>query len=864
MKLRALLPALALLALAVVFGRSSERPGTVEVARLQEENWKQFVPAGKEVDAIYGDFVLRNGHLVAVIAQPVATRNANMTVRDVAGALLDLTVRDAQSDQLSAFYPGRRAHPFRTARATLNEGTAVDFSKPAASGKSGAVIVSAEPAEGRPAVEVTYSLEADAAWLTVTTKFTNAGDKPLTVPLEDDLRADGQKEDMVRAANGVHEVFWVHDRFWEQAYGVVAPQAQIQVNSDPRTSVLKYQMNNGQDNVELQPGASFELVRRVFPGASLLDVRAISQSMNGASLKPVAIAVRDGQGRPIPGATVDIARAGQSRGTARTNAQGQLATSLPAGMYTVSVSAYGIVVGQDFPIEVTQEEADARPFLIELAGYRPGRVVAQITDASGGPCPCKVQFLPKPGTAMPDFGPDTAEFAVRNICYAPLGRFEQAIPPGEYDVIVSHGPEFDAIFTELTVPPGETVPLRGELVRSVDTPGWVSSDFHSHSSPSGDNTGSQLGRVLNLVCEHIEFAPCTEHNRISTYVPHIERLGIGAFIGTVSGMELTGQPLPLNHQNAFPLEMKPNTQDGGAPQTDGDVEKQIERLALWDNRGEKLVQQNHPDIGWLFYDKDGDGQHDSGYERAFGFMDVIEIHPMENALNLQPIETLAGRSGNNRIFNWMQLLNQGFRIPGVVNTDAHYNFHGSGWLRNWIQCGTDDPAAIQPLEIVRASEQGRLIMSNGPYLEVTLSAEVSREGVTAGQDLRAAGGKATLRARVQCPNWLDVDRVFVLVNGKIHPRHHYTREEHPDAFRSGVVKFEREMPLELEGDAHIVVVAGGEKQTLGPVMGPDMGKHRPAAMSNPIFVDVDGEGFRANGDTLGAPLPVKYDPNRGR
>ena len=28
--------------------------------------------------------------------------------------------------------------------------------------------------------------------------------------------------------------------------------------------------------------------------------------------------------------------------------------------------------------------------------------------------------------------------------------------------------------------------------------GWISADFHSHSSPSGDNTGSQRGRVLNI------------------------------------------------------------------------------------------------------------------------------------------------------------------------------------------------------------------------------------------------------------------------------------------------------------------------------------------------------------------------------
>ena len=39
-------------------------------------------------------------------------------------------------------------------------------------------------------------------------------------------------------------------------------------------------------------------------------------------------------------------------------------------------------------------------------------------------------------------------------------------------------------------------------------------------------------------------------------------------------------------------------------------------------------------------------------------------------------------------------------------------------------------------------------------------------------------------------------------------------------------------------------------------MGPDHANDRPVAVSNPIFVDVDGGGFKANGDTLGN-LPLK-------
>jgi hypothetical protein len=38
--------------------------------------------------------------------------------------------------------------------------------------------------------------------------------------------------------------------------------------------------------------------------------------------------------------------------------------------------------------------------------------------------------------------------------------------------------------------------------------------------------------------------------------------------------------------------------------------------------------------------------------------------------------------------------------------------------------------------------------------------------------------------------------------------------------------------------------------------GPQAGLVMPVAVANPIFVDVDGGGFQANGDDLDLPLPV--------
>jgi hypothetical protein len=478
-----------------------------------------------------------------------------------------------------------------------------------------------------------------------------------------------------------------------------------------------------------------------------------------------------------------------------------------------------------------------------------------VLDADWEPIPAKVQFQGRDGTPSPNLGPDSGEHGVRNVYYSVGRSFQVKLDPGKYDVVVSYGPEYDAAFETLSIEPGKQASLLANLKRSVHTTGWISADFHSHSSPSGDNTSSQFGRVLNLLCEHIEFAPCTEHNRLSSYEPHLKRLNATDRMGTCVGIELTGSPLPLNHQNAFPLRLQPHTQDGGGPQPDLDPETQIERLALWDNGSEKLVQVNHPDIGWMFFDRNGDSALDAGFSGMAGRMDVIEVHPPHFIFNPQT-HVSASKRYNNTIYNWLQLLNQGKRIPGVVNTDAHYNFHGSGWLRNYIKSPTDNPAEVKTIDVVHAAEQGHVVMSNGPFLAVSLSTDDAAAIAIPGDSIAAPNGQAKLQVRVQCPNWFDVDRVQVFVNGLPLPDLNFTRETHSAFFNSGTIKFDQQLPLSLKSDAHVIVAAIGEKSKLGAVMGPDHEDDAPVAVSNPIYVDVDGGGFKPNADTMGT-LPVK-------
>src|SRR6202042_3727968 len=86
-----------------------------DLVALSPQTWDRYIPQGKEVDGIYGDFAMVNDRIMAVIAHPKRGRNANMTVRDVGGCLIDLTRRDRQSDQLSAYYPGAQLRDLKFA-----------------------------------------------------------------------------------------------------------------------------------------------------------------------------------------------------------------------------------------------------------------------------------------------------------------------------------------------------------------------------------------------------------------------------------------------------------------------------------------------------------------------------------------------------------------------------------------------------------------------------------------------------------------------------------------------------------------------------------------------------------------------------
>lgn len=808
--------------------------------KLSAENWHDFVPQGKEVDAIYGDYALRNDKVIAIIARPSPMRNANLTIRNVGGFVLDLTSRDEQNDQLSCYLPLGGTFHFHSEKKMTVQVDGKDASTSKASGEQVVVrIESSTGPDGEKAV-IEYSLKQGSPFVQIRHQVSKGDMMIRADKFTDAIRADRTFNFTSHADN---QLFCADDDWFRQCYGICYPSGTLQKGKGRLG--IDFQNTGGGD------AAHDRTTRFLFPANSRLGAQGQALSLLNRKVTPVRFIVEDPSGQ-VGNSKITVRQDKKVIGSARTNARGEVAFELENGSYSADIESLGQVKqSRNFGV-LNQREVRVRV----KYGENPPIVEANVVDTEGNGIPCKVAFVGRNGTATPDLGPDSAANPVKNLHYSHNGKFRQALPAGEYEVIISRGPEYDAEYLTLTTKPNEVTPLKATLKRVVDTKGWVSTEYHSHSTPSGDNTSDQRGRVLNLVCENIEFAPCTEHQRVDSYVPHIKVLKLSNWIATCSGMELTGSPLPLNHQNAFPLVHKPRTQDGGGPRIDPDPVVQIERLAYWDNKSEKVVQSNHPNLIQMTGDADLDGKVDGGFKKMFDFMDVVEVHPPERIFQ-KPDSLPAKGDRGNVIFNWMQLLNQGYRIVGVVNTDAHYNFHGSGWIRNYVRSSTDDAGKIDTMEMVRNTNKGNLVMSTGPFMEVSLSPINSADTFLPGEDAKVKGGKANVKIRIQCANWLDVNRVQIFVNGHADPKLNFTRRTHTNMFANGVVKFDQKIALNVDSDAHIIVACIGEGLTLGRVMGDQYGKRPPCAVSNPIFVDVDEDGFKPSGDKIGSPLLIR-------
>lgn len=836
-----------------LFSTPCEARPSAEAFEIGEDRVSDL-PRGKEADGIIGDFVLRNGRVEALVSGNLPFRRANMLVHmseTTPGCLYDLSVRGSENDQLTCVAPGDLRGSVSGIR-ILDAGAAGGQESGAA-----AIVVERTAARGRGlAQRHEYTLGPDAAHLVIVSTYENQrkdnamiSPEPWVMGLTSRLETAGIV------------VFNSQDPMDRQGYAYT-----FLGESEPMPE-------NGE--VQLAPGAKRSYLLAVAPGRSPVHALGALAPLTG----PTGVlrgSVLDGQGQPIVSASLNILfgvddQKNETWIPAYPGPDGRFELVLPPGEYSVTVEDLG---RPTVTSRVTIDGGGAVQLDVKMEAASRVRFSIRDRNLPTYSLPCKVQFIGLENTEDPYLGVTIRAHGCHNQYHSETGDFGVAIPPGKYRVVVTRGIEYDHHERVIDLAAGQEVQVKASLERVVDTRGWVSTDYHNHSTPSGDNYCGVDDRIINLAAEQIEFAPATEHNRIYDWAPHIRKLGLENEVATTAGTELTG---PGSHLNAFPLTPVPYTQDNGAPVWVTDP--RLNAIVLRNHQGghpDRWVHLNHPNLGRDFRDRNSDGKADGGYRGLVTLLNAAEImnyaasRASKDNLAQGSLEILLPRpavefndqegkriTAFNRAFAWMQFLNQGRNFWAVAVSDAHTVFDmGVGGWRTYVPSSSDRPDALDVHEIITNSKAGRMVLTNGPYLEVR-----GQDGALPGATTRASDAYA-LEVRVQTNTWVHVDRIQVLVNGRAPEDLDFRPTTHPDLFvNQGAEKFRASIAVPLTEDAHLIVVAAGESATLEKGYGLAwQGQMRPCAFTNPIFVDIDGAGFQPNGDTLDDTLPTGVVP----
>lgn len=467
-------------------------------------------------------------------------------------------------------------------------------------------------------------------------------------------------------------------------------------------------------------------------------------------------------------------------------------------------------------VEFTPETVTPVDFALESTGT----IRLDVRDHQGNPMPAKV-ILWQNGSMVRRF-------------YVGLEPLETNVLPGEYHVSVSRGMEYDSQEFNIVVTANQVTPVAANPWRSVDTSGWMAVDTHVHAAPSPDSVVPVPHRILTAAAEGLDVVVSTDHEFVSDWALAIEEAGLTQWIAAVPGEEATAT-LP-EHINAFPLEPRFDVDARGGPLHWYGMDLEQIFDALW-QRGAGVVCLNHP-RGGAYLDL---VKYDSVAAQPLLQDPTVLGFPADAHLwswNFNAIELMNGHryifrnpadpASRGLFDDWMGMHNIGRRITGLGSSDVHGE-EGVGKVRTYFATTATGPQEFTPQQLVDAIAQGRVVIGAGAFVEALVNQEAGP-----GQMVKDTDGTVFVTVKVQSPPKIDVQYAKVYVNCDQVATIAATNPGDTVKIVSGV-------ELSLWQDSHIVVAAFGYgDMPLGFTNYSPEG--RPRGITNPIFVDVDGDG----------------------
>ncbi|WP_269618738.1 CehA/McbA family metallohydrolase [Zhongshania sp. BJYM1] len=470
--------------------------------------------------------------------------------------------------------------------------------------------------------------------------------------------------------------------------------------------------------------------------------------------------------------------------------------------------------------------------------------------------PMSLYFFGFGDTATPEFGNDLLGFTEQGVSLPGMMRRNRIdlagvdsdleaidLPPGQYRVLTARGLEFDVKEYLLTVVAGKTSQLPIVSPKRIWYGGdWHSADLHVHSGASFDSILPFDERLRSFVAQGAEVLVASEHNRLIDQRSRVAALGLEGKVQVVTGSELTGMSrtakalTTVGHSNAFPLTAKPMEFAGGSPQVEDRALREV-IAGVREQSPNAIFQLNHPraanpiDADLAFFDHLSVGKRYDPMQslESFNNKSLLAPDPVSGFrdIDFDVIEVLNGAEFavySQIRDDWFSLLNQGARRAATGNSDSHGLRSVVAAPRNYVYVpNSNKQLPLDEGAFVDAVRAGHSFATTGPLLAVTLRDAYSEVGM--GDTF--SGRRGELHVQIDAAPWVTVDTLTLWVNGEIYRQLKVAVGDH------------KVIEIIASEDSYVVVEVSGQPSAVYRALMPDLA---PLALSNPIYIDADGNG----------------------
>jgi hypothetical protein len=523
-----------------------------------------------------------------------------------------------------------------------------------------------------------------------------------------------------------------------------------------------------------------------------------------------------------------------------------LVVMLPQGLYSVRANFFPAVVENLLSVDLEKENTCL------FQDPPKGKVKISIRNRAGAFVPGKATFIGLDPTRTPYFRPENpletnnSHEYFKNSCFPQEEGLEVNLPVGTYMISASRGLEYTLDQKVIEISEKSEQELVFHINKVVDTKNLISVDPHMHTLNS-DGSMTIAERIKSVVAEGVDVAISTDHNHLSDYPSALKKLGLDEYIAVLIGQEVS--PLDVNQIympefNRFPLKRREGEPGNGAI----DIRFFENNTPIfWESRRKDpraLIQVNHPRVrgyGYFTYyqlDPETAATALKGFDISFDLLEVMN----------GPFFSHDKNKNSEVIEDWLHLLNRGYFFPIIGSSDSHdIDKNEPGYARTYVYYKGEKGNKLDTSALIQAMKKGQSFVSTGPIIEFTVN-NTSIPGNTLVVEKR----KLDVGIKVQSAPWISVDEVRVIINGE---RKIILPVKAP---REQILKFQDRISLNIKYDSYIAIEVLGN-ETLFPVVqrrskndGYECGP-LPYALTNPIFVDVNGNG------KFDSPLPkIKF------